>query len=181
MILNSTTTLIIALVCYFVVPFLVILFVKNERALKIFTWIIFSIYLVILLIGVWTRVSIKNGVVNISLDYSYGFFNKSVSWGFLKLTAFDIAVNLIMLLPVGVVYCIIKPMKFPKQLLKGLILGLILGICIELGQFILPVQRSVQLSDVVFNTISVIVGVIVGKCMLTLRFRGNKKQKPNQS
>lgn len=168
MILDALTVSIIALVCYFVLPFLLILTVRNERILRIITWIIFVVYLGILILGVWTRVAIKNGVVNISLDFDYGFFNKSISWGFAGLKLFDIAVNLFMLIPIGLSYCILAPKPFLKQLWTGVLIGLIVGFVIEIGQFLLPVKRSVQLSDVIFNTISVTIGVLLGKLMLVL-------------
>lgn len=168
MILDSTKVLVIALICYFILPIILMSLIKNTKTLKIITWIFLAIYLGILLLGVWARVSIINGVVRIEFDYSYGFFNKGVSWGFLGLKTIDVLLNLVMLMPIGVASCILSPKPFVKHLIGGICVGLILGIVIEFGQFILPVNRSVQLSDVIFNAISVCLGVIAGKLMMKI-------------
>ena len=43
-----------------------------------------------------------------------------------------------------------------------MLFGVIFGISLETLQFVLPVSRSVQLSDAILNTISVVMGGIIG-------------------
>lgn len=167
--LDSMMVAVIALVCYFVLPLALILTIKNIKTLKIVTRVLAVVYAVILVIGVWSRVSVRDGVVNISFDYSQGFLSKEISWGFSSLSFVDVALNLVMLIPVGIIFSVLSPEPIKMQLIWSFVIGLSLGIIIELGQFMLPVRRSVQLSDVLFNTLSVILGVFTGKFMLRLK------------
>lgn len=173
--LNTIVVAILALICYFILPLLVLLFVKDYKKVKLITKIILGIYIVILLIGVWTRVEVTRKAVTISLDYTYGFFNKNIRWGFSKLKTFDILVNLVMLTPIGISLAILKNESLIKLINKSIVFGLIIGVTIELGQYLLPVYRSVQLSDVIFNMLSLVFGVIVGELILLISKRGVDK------
>ena len=48
------------------------------------------------------------------------------------------------------------------------------GVIIEVGQFVLPVKRYTQLSDVVLNTISVLFGVVFGQLLKKIENRVGK-------
>lgn len=155
-----------ALVAYFVPPFLVLL-IKNKKAQNILLWILFGVYICVLLIGVWGKIDVGKKFVYVNFDFSKGWANKSVSFSFKNLTTFDIAVNLIMFMPVGfVVWFKTQNKKCWFKILLLLTVGLCCGLFVEFTQYILPVPRSVQLSDVVFNTISVLVGGLL--CALYL-------------
>lgn len=172
MTLNTIAVSILALICYFVLPLMILIFVKNYKSVKKITFALLIIYIVILVIGVWTRVDVTRNVVKISLDYSYGFFNKSIRWGFSNLKIFDILVNLVMLMPIGLSLVILKKEPFITLLIKSVILGFIVGFIVELGQYILPIYRAIQLSDVIFNMISLVFGTIIGKIFLIITKRG---------
>ena len=171
MIVDTLIVFILALVCYFIIPLCVLIFVKNERCVKIITWTLLGVYLVILIIGVWARVVITPKSVKITFDYSYGFFNKPINLTFSNLRLFDIMVNLVLLMPIGMSYAILKKEKVINLLIKSLVIGLVLGIVIEAGQFLLPVRRSIQLSDVLFNMVSMILGALIGKLYLIITKR----------
>lgn len=159
--LNTTFVLIIALLAYFVLPIFLLL-IKNKRAKNITLWCLFAIYACVLLVGVWAQVDVSKQFVNISFDFSTGWANKQISWTFKNLTTFDICINLIMFIPVGMMVWIkTDKLSWLKKLPTLLIVGLICGLFVEISQFILPVPRSVQFSDVIFNTISVLIGGIV--------------------
>lgn len=159
--LNTTLVLIIALVAYFVLPIFLLL-IKNKRAQNITLWCLFVIYACVLLVGVWAKVDVNKQFVNISCDFSTGWANKQISWSFKNLTTFDICINLIMFVPVGMVVWIkTDKLSLLKKFFTLLIVGLICGLFVEISQFVLPVPRSVQFSDVIFNTISVLIGGII--------------------
>ena len=163
MVINTPIVTILALFCYLVLPLVVVLVIKDKKTLKVAIKCLLIVYLCILIIGVWARVDITREAVKISFDYSKGWANKSINWGFYNLKLFDVFVNLILLVPLGLSYAILLETTSVKTIITKLfLLGFFAGFIIEVGQYILPVKRSVQLSDVVFNTISVVIGGIIG-------------------
>ena len=168
MTINTTLTLILGIICYIVLPFLVLLFVKNDKRLKVITIVLLCLYLVILLIGVWGEIDVNRHNITINFDFSGKFCSKKINFNFKNLTTFDILINLFMLIPIGMAIAFLKKTSYLKSLLIFALVGLICGFAIELTQFILPIQRSVQLSDVIFNMISVLIGGIIGKLYLIL-------------
>jgi len=79
--------------------------------------------------------------------------------------------------------CISAKQKNSKfGILFAVIIGLLTGLFIETFQFILPVPRSVQLSDVVYNTISCVIGYLyislffyLKKLIIFLKYRSKYK------
>ncbi len=63
-----------------------------------------------------------------------------------------------MLFPVGLFVFAISKRKPWQKLLLCLAVGALCGLIIETYQFILPIQRSVQLSDIILNAISALIG-----------------------
>ena len=156
--LNATICLIIALALYFIVPVLLLL-VKNKRVQKWLILSLFLLYLIFLLIGVFFRVTIKNNLLKITLDFSYTA-TKTISFGFTKLYTTDVLLNLVMLMPIGYIYSFFSSGKTVKKVIFSLVIGLCIGLIIETGQFFLPVRRSVQLSDVIINGMSLMLGTL---------------------
>ena len=67
-----------------------------------------------------------------------------------------------MLIPIGLFDIYISRKTFMQKLLTCLLVGLMCGVLLETIQFVLPVVRSVQLSDVLLNAISVVIGGVMG-------------------
>lgn len=166
---NTTIVIILASFCMFMLPLLAIIFVKDTKKLRIITIVFLSLYLLVLLLGVWTRVQITKKVVNIYFDFSYGYFNKTINWGFKNLKISDICLNLIMFIPIGISYAVLSKRSYLRFIIMSILIAGSISIIIELGQYILPIRRAVQLSDVVFNIISFIIGVCVGKMYIKIR------------
>lgn len=163
MVISTPIVTILALFCYLVLPLVVLLVVKNQKILKTIITSLLFVYLIILTIGVWARVEITKTCVKIAFDYSSEWFSKNINYGFKYLKPFDAFVNILLLVPLGLSYALLAQNPLNKHFyLKLFIIGLIVGIVIEAGQYMLPVKRSVQLSDVVFNTISMLIGGILG-------------------
>lgn len=156
--INTGVVLTIALIAYFVLPVFVLM-IKNKKAQNILLWILFGIYVCVLLVGVWGKIDVNKDFVYVNFDFSHGWANKNISFSFNNLTKFDIAVNLVMFIPVGfIVWLKTQNKKVWLQILLLILVGLSCGLFVEITQYILPVPRSVQLSDVVFNAISVVFG-----------------------
>jgi len=180
--LNTIFVLVVLSIFYFLVPLLVMFFVGNNKKLKIILSVLLSLFLVVLFIGVFGEIDITKEFVYIDFDFSAGFFNKDIITNFSTYKV-DRVINLIMLIPIGEVVCISAKQKNSKfGILFAVIIGLLTGLFIETFQFILPVPRSVQLSDVVYNTISCVIGYLyislffyLKKLIIFLKYRSKYK------
>ena len=122
--------------------------------------ILLSLFFIVLFVGVLGEIDINKDFVYIGFDFSSGFFNKEIIFSFSKFKL-DIFINLIMLIPIGEAVCIsAKKINNKFGILYALLIGVIIGMLIETLQFILPVPRSVQLSDVIYNAISCVFGYL---------------------
>ena len=158
---STTFVLILGIFCYYALPMLIFFLVKNQKAQKITLIVLFCLFLCVLAVGVFGKIDIYNGVVKISADFSAGWANKPINWGFEHITKFDLLINLFMLIPVGIfVTMLSKNAKWWQILLKSALFGLVAGVSIETLQFILPVVRSVQLSDALLNCASAVIGAL---------------------
>ena len=107
------------------------------------------IYLVLLFVGTAGKISLKSDVLKISFDFSHEWFSAYFSW--FELSAGNILINLLLLFPIGfVVYTFSQQHPFVKTILIALGISAI----IELYQWMLPVFRNSEVSDIIFNTIS---------------------------
>lgn len=167
--LNLWPVLIIALCGTLLVPLVLILAIKNRKCLINITIILLVIYLIIMILGVWTRVVIQGDIVKVSLDYSGGWLSKSIRWGVKGLKLSDALINLFLLVPIGISMAVLIPYKVKFKVIYMFLLGLIIGFIIEVGQFVLPVYRSVQLTDVVINGISMVLGNFLGSFYILIR------------
>jgi hypothetical protein len=175
MIVSTILLLILGTICYFVLPFLIFVFIKNKKIVKIMAIVFLCLFCFALIVGTLGQVSIARDYTTINFDFSQNFCDKNISLSFSNLTTFDIVTNLLMLIPIGIFVVCFHHKNFLKTTLLLVLVGVLCGLTIELTQFVLPVPRSVQLSDVVFNAISVVLGGMIGWLYLVL---GNKiKQK----
>jgi len=158
--IDTTIALIVVAVCFLAIPTILMLCIKNKRALLVATCVLTAIFFVGLCICVFSQVTITPDNVTIEIISNGKWCAKSIDYSF-KVNKQDLLINLFMLFPMGA-FCIVftqhRNLKFP--ILWGLMIGLIIGFLIETFQFILPVNRSVQLSDMVLNAASVVIGTI---------------------
>ncbi|MBO5394667.1 MAG: VanZ family protein [Clostridia bacterium] len=162
MVFPTWIVLILGVLCYFVLPFAIWCFIKNEKAKNIVTAIFFALYCVVLFCGVFARVSPSLQSVSIVFDFSGAWAAKSINWGFVGISIFDLVINLVMLLPVGMAALYFTRRKRTKVKIVTIVLtALLSGVLIELCQFLLPIPRGVQLSDAVLNAVSVTFGALL--------------------
>ena len=174
---NSTQILIAGILCYFVLPPLIYFFVKPSVTKKIFLTAFFVLYICILIIGVLGKIDITAETTKITFDFSGEWAAKPINWNFDHLTLFDVLINLFMLIPIGTYICLMKNDNlFAKTIFMSLFIGFLIGVCIETAQFILPIQRSVQLSDAIFNAASVMIGGIFGFIIFKIKSKLNKQK-----
>ena len=167
--------IIVGILCYAVFP-MCLLFIRKRKTQKIFCLVILVSFIFVLLIGVLGKIDITKQYVKIYLDFSGDFASKPINLSFAHLTTLDMFINIVMLIPIGTYFVFFNQnMRFWKMIVFSLLIGLGVGLCIETLQFILPVQRSVQLSDIVFNSLSVMIGALYGFLLVLIRTIIKKK------
>ena len=161
---NLILVLVMGVLCYFVLPFIIWCCVKNEKAKNILTTIFFCMYLLVLFAGVFGKIGISSKNVSVSFDFGGEWFAKRVNTNLdiRAITKFDLCINIAMLLPVGMfVLYLSRKRKWWLKLLFLLVFGVVSGCFIEFMQYALPIHRSVQITDVLLNTISVVIGGLI--------------------
>lgn len=169
--------LIVVLGCLltFVIPLLLVLFVKNKSVLKWFVVGLLSVYMIILFVGVFGAYSFENGVYKVWFDFSHFDKQRTIDFDIFDVGKIDAIINLIMLIPIGLV-CVYFSRKNMKRLVWLLpVLGVFSGVFIEGCQYVFPIVRSVQLSDVILNAISVCIGGVVGIVYVLIGKRFNSR------
>lgn len=178
MTISTVLIIILGALFYFILPFILWACFKNEKLKTILTICFFSLYLVVLFIGVFGKLDINDNVVSFSFDFSGSWCAKPINFSLASISIFDLVINLVMLIPVGMLASYLMRNKSPFiKIICLLGLGILTGLFIETCQFILPVPRSVQLSDALLNTVSVFVGGLIAWLYLWIikKIKGNKQ------
>ncbi len=147
----------IIIVLFVLTPLVCKIVGQNTKWVKVLEKALFYGYLLMTLALTLSRVSFGNYVtLEFVLD---GSSCAKRIWWFDNFNWRDAVVNLMMLAPMGaIVYD--DRRSFGKNILVGLIIGLGIGAIIETLQFVLPIRRTVQVQDAVFNSISVAIGIL---------------------
>jgi len=168
--INLYIAIVFIIFFYLIYPILMFKLIKNRRVLKIIGIVSFFIYILILCCLVFGEVIIKDNFILLNIKTSYVWFKLNfIIANFAKL---NVIYNLIMLFPVAAfVFSITKK----RVLLKTIIISFLISFLIELFQFILPVDRTTELFDLLTNTVSGIIGFFY----YNLFFKSLKKGQEN--
>lgn len=170
MIINLKLAIIVTVFCMLILPTILFLLLKNKpRALKICAGALCVIYLVFLFIGTTASIGLKNGNVSINFYFDKPWLSLDFSW--FGLSKINTLINLFLLFPVGFV---VYAFSNKKQFLKTILISLAISIIIELYQFVLPIHRNTELSDVVFNTLSGLISATYCELLNKILKRNNK-------
>ena len=177
--LSTIPVAIIMAVLYLICPIILRLAFKNRKVTTILAIIMLMLFMFPLIVGVFTNVSVTREIINISFETSDKWASENINLDIFSLSTFDLCVNTIMLLPIGVVISLFKAYKSPntplwKKIIHLFLIGLSLGLIIELFQFFLPIERAIQLSDVILNAISCVLGGLYFSLLLKINLRPNK-------
>lgn len=152
----------LAIVCvaifYLVLPTICFLTIKNERKLKITFIVFFIAFAVILFFATICQIDISLQQTTINFNFSQGWCNKTINFSPYTKSLADFLINITMLFPVGLTVFTLSKQKTWVKIILCFVLGMLTGLIIETYQFILPVARSVQLSDVILNGLSALIG-----------------------
>ena len=154
--MNTFLFLILAFVLAVVAPtVLVFALKKHQKALKITTIVFACIYFVCLFIGTTCKLNISADKVTVAFKFTEPWF--SIDFLFLDFSLKNMFVNLVMMFPLGfIVYVFTNK----KPFIKTVIFALCLSLFIELYQFILPIYRNTEITDIIFNVLSGLVSAV---------------------
>lgn len=167
--INLIVAIILLIVFIVVLPSIAIfVFINNARILKILSIISFVLFLICLGFLVFGNVSFKNGNIVLTLQTNNKWFSMIFLWGSFSVT--NILLNIFMLFPVGA-FCLCNFKK--HTFIKTLLISFVISVTIELLQFVLPVNRSTEILDVILNTLSGAIGYLY--FYLVFKFSNNYK------
>lgn len=161
--MNTILVCFIAAILMAVLPILLVFVLKNhQKTLKITTIVFAAIYFVCLFIGTTCDISITTSKTTIDFDYSNRWFD--IDFLLYDFDFDNILINISMFFPLGfIVFVFAKKNQFAKTV----ILSLYLSLAIELIQFVLPINRYTELTDILFNVISGIISAAVCQFLLS--------------
>lgn len=166
--------LLLALLCLFfsVLPLCLLFILKSEKHLKMVYVVLLILYIIILCIGVFTDIKVKK-VVTIKHFSIPENADKFFSFRLFTHNKKDILLNLFMFIPFGFfVACLFNKFK----VLKTLSIGVASSIFIEVIQYFLPTVRTAQLTDIILNSISCLIGATLFVLILNLKKKKHKKK-----
>lgn len=155
-----------------VLPLCFLFLFKSEKKLKIAFSILLFLYILIICVGVFTDVKVKK-VVTIKPYSIPESAEKFFSFKLFTHNKKDILLNLSMFVPFGFfISCLFN--KF--RVLKTLSVGVVSSIFIEIVQYFLPTVRTAQLTDIILNSISCLIGAVVFVLIFSLKNKIHKKK-----
>ena len=155
---NINTILLYALcgICFFVcAPIILLVFRKHKKTLYIISNVLLILYILILSIGVFGQITIKenNTIILIHFDNTLWLNGTFI---FASQSAFNATVNTFLLFPLGQYIAL----KSKHPILQSIVWSFIVSTIIELLQFVLPIDRTTEILDIILNTISGLLGAI---------------------
>jgi len=155
--LNTTLILLFLMVFYIIIP-TILTFLKNSKVKKILDITYSVLFFIMLFVGVFGKIDINKTFTTIFFDFTNEMFSKQFNFKFWIVNFQDFIINISMLFPLG--YIFTSFIKSKKVVLISFVLGLLTGMIIEISQFLLPIYRSPQLSDIILNGVSALIGAI---------------------
>ena len=165
--------LLILSIIFAIFPILFFSVSKNAKHIKVVSLVLSILYILVICIGVFSNIQLGKDITIIPFDLTVKL-NKSFDFNLISKNIQDFIINILMFIPLGF---LLTPLFKTHTVLKTLLIGISFSILIEIMQLILPINRSPQLSDIVLNSLSCLIGIA---CFLLFRFivaklKSNKK------
>lgn len=148
--LNILYGFVIWFMVFFVIPILIIK-KKNTQTINLYL----LLYLLLLLLGVLLDIEIYNNNINFSLLIDNQWCSGLITLGYFH--PITIILNIFLLFPLGFIYPI-KHNPHKNIYIKILFLAFVISLTIESLQFILPINRTFEILDIINNTLSALLG-----------------------
>ncbi|MBO5954556.1 MAG: VanZ family protein [Clostridia bacterium] len=155
--MNIILTVCLLVIIFGVLPVIFLFTIKNNKLLKIIFAVMLGLYVVVLCIGVFADIEIKS-VISINSYHIPKDAEKIFHFNLLARKKRDLIINLLMFIPFGFIFSNLFN-KF--RVIKTLAIGAVFSIFIEFVQHFLPTVRTAQLSDIVLNIISCLIGALL--------------------
>lgn len=133
----------------------IFILINKKQLLKIFGIVFFILYLIVLGSLVFGDVSFKNGNLILKFTTNTKWFNMYFVWG--SFTKSNLLLNIIMLFPVG---AFVLALNTKHSFIKTIVFSFVISFTIEVLQFVLPIQRTTEVLDILLNTLSGILGYL---------------------
>ena len=161
----------IAVVFMLIVPSILIIVLKNyPKVLKIITLVFSIFYFIALFVGTAAAIDINNNHFSLTFDFSKNWF--SLYFILFNFGIRNMLINIFMLMPLGfIVYVFCNNHK----IIKTVIFAFLVSLVIELYQFILPIARNTEITDIIFNTLGGFISAIYIKLLDKFLINKNKK------
>ncbi len=156
----SISFITILLITYIIALPLLLFLVKNQKALKIIMVIFLVGYLVLLFLNTTSYMRVSKDGISIVVSIKGGWFDKKPILNILPYDFDDFYKNIILGLPLGTCVVILKQNKFWKCMIYAFFIGFGVSFGIEFIQYATPLYRFPQLSDLIFNTLSCMLGAL---------------------
>ena len=151
---NLTLCIILFVLMFFVVPIVCYLMCPTDKLNRL-RHLLLEFYVLVLLIGITAHIVFDGNILHIDYVFAKEWGNKDMFWGFADLSWLDFLLNILMLIPIGAYIASSSKQRGAWQtILLACFVGMLTSLGIETLQYILPVDRCVQFSDTLFNTIS---------------------------
>lgn len=147
---------------YIIVPILIWIFARNSRVGKLLTITFGVLFAIILFFGITSKIYFVDSYAFVTIDFSANWCDKLINFGLGNLDKVDLLINIVMLIPIGLLVVYFNKKSLINKMLVLVGVGLFSGVVLETLQFVLPVYRSVQLSDALLNVLSVVLGGLIG-------------------
>lgn len=154
--MNINIVLTILIILFVGLPTTVFLVLKNNKYIKVLYTVLICLYIAIICLGCFTNISFSKGLTFSPYKHSTWFAHKFV-FDVFSTKIKDFFINIMMLIPLGY----LLPALFKKNVVvKTIIFGFVFSLSIELTQFVFPISRLPQLSDIIFNTLGCAIGTL---------------------
>lgn len=134
------------------------LFCKNQKVNKVMSVIGMIAYSAFALFLALPGRAFENFMLTLNFNPSTPWFNRMFSLGIGALDPFEVAVNCLMLAPLGFMASQYAKAKNKKTLKRALFAGFLLSLAIEICQMILPFGRYPTVIDICWNVLSAGIG-----------------------
>lgn len=134
---------------------------KMKKINKIASLVGVGLFIAFTCLLTLTETVINSKYIGINFSQSSQWFSKTFIFDFAHLNLEHSVLNFLMLTPLGIMssqYFIAIDAKHP--ILKGMFTGLLTSTFIEVMQCILPISRTPDIADIVFNTTGTFVGAL---------------------
>ena len=157
--MTISLAIMIVAICGSYVGISIIHLFNQKRAVSVIAKVVLGIYMCCLVVlTLLTASSFSANGLSIYKVTDAPWFGKDILLTFANVSKSDAITNLIMFYPMGYLISLLCKGSTKTKFLKGFVISILASFIIEFLQFALPILRAPSLSDLIFNSLSGLVG-----------------------